>query len=174
MVTRQPIVCVLGHVDHGKTLLLDVIRGTKVQKGEPGGMTQHVGASYIPMGTISRICGPLMERMGSKITIPGLLFIDTPGHEAFTTLRKRGGSVADLAILVVAIDEGFQPQTDESINLLRQFHVPFIVAATKIDRLRGWFPNLKKSFTETLAKQRDDVKEDLENKLYRLVAQLAE
>jgi translation initiation factor 5B len=170
---RQPIVSVLGHVDHGKTLLLDTIRGTRVQAGEAGGITQHVGASSIPIDTIKKICGPLMNRIGGDITIPGLLFIDTPGHEAFTTLRKRGGSVADLAILVIDINEGFQPQTDESLTFLKEFKTPFVVAATKIDRIAGWNPK-KGSFLKNFANQRDDVKDELERKVYSIVAQLAE
>jgi translation initiation factor 5B len=170
---RQPIVSVLGHVDHGKTLLLDTIRGTRVQAGEAGGITQHVGASSIPIDTIRKICGPLMDRIGAEVTIPGLLFIDTPGHEAFTTLRKRGGSVADLAILVIDINEGFQPQTDESLTFLKEFKTPFVVAATKIDRIAGWNPK-KGSFLKNLASQRDDVKDELERKVYSIVAQLAE
>ncbi len=171
---RQPIVSVLGHVDHGKTSLLDAIRGTVVAAGESGGITQHIGASAVPLDVIKKLAGGLLEKFKIKVAIPGLLFIDTPGHEAFTTLRKRGGSVADLAILVVDITEGFQQQTDESISLLKQFKVPFVVAATKIDKIPGWFPHQKKSFMDSLEKQRDDVKEDLENKLYRLVAQVAD
>ncbi len=171
---RQPIVSVLGHVDHGKTSLLDAIRGTVVAAGESGGITQHIGASVVPLDVIKKLAGSLLENFKIKVSIPGLLFIDTPGHEAFTTLRKRGGSVADLAILVVDITEGFQQQTDESIILLKQFKVPFVVAATKIDKIPGWFPHQKKSFMESLEKQRDDVKEDLENKLYKLVAQISD
>ena len=114
---RQPIVAVLGHVDHGKTLLLDSIRETRVQHGEAGGITQHIGASFIPIETIRHICGPLMGRLKVDITIPGLLFIDTPGHEAFVTLRKRGGSAADIAILVIDINTGFQPAISS------QFHI---------------------------------------------------
>lgn len=174
MAIRQPIVSVLGHVDHGKTSLLDAIRGTVVAAGESGGITQHIGASQIPKDVIKKLVGDLLEKFKIEIVIPGLLFIDTPGHEAFTTLRKRGGSAADLAILVVDINEGFQQQTEESVELLKQFKVPFIVAATKIDRIAGWFPNPKKSFLETIKKQRDDVVGDFENKLYRIVAQLSE
>jgi len=171
---RQPIVAVLGHVDHGKTLLLDSIRRTRVQHGEAGGITQHIGASFIPIETIRHICGPLMERMKIEITIPGLLFIDTPGHEAFVTLRKRGGSVADIAILVIDINTGFQPQTDESLAFLKEFKTPFIVAATKVDRVPGWFPNEGDCVMDSIQKQRDDVKAELDKKLYRLVMQLSE
>ncbi|MFH1623474.1 MAG: GTP-binding protein, partial [Candidatus Aenigmatarchaeota archaeon] len=149
---RQPIVTVLGHVDHGKTLLLDSIRGSSVQIGEAGGITQQVGASFIPIAAIIEACGPLAGSLKTGIEIPGLLFIDTPGHEAFVTLRKRGGSVADLAVLVVDITSGFQPQTDESIAMLREFKTPFVVAATKVDKLAGWRPHENACVLDSLAK----------------------
>lgn len=171
---RQPIVCVLGHVDHGKTSLLDKIRSTAVAAKEAGGITQAIGATEIPLGTIKKICGALFSKIESRIQFPGLLFLDTPGHEAFTSLRKRGGSCADLAILVVDINEGFQPQTIESIGFLKEFKTPFIVAATKIDMIRGWFPNSGKPFLETFAKQSQHVKDALEEKVYKIVAQLSE
>lgn len=174
MLIRQPIVSVLGHVDHGKTLLLDSIRGTNVQAGEVGGITQHIGASFIPVETIKKICGKLLKKFKVEITIPGLLFIDTPGHESFVTLRKRGGSVADLAILVIDINEGFQPQTDESLEFLKQFKVPFIVAATKIDLIHGWYPHKNSCFLDTFLRQSDSTKEKLERKLYELIGQLSE
>ena len=154
--------------------MLDSIRGTTVQISEAGGITQHVGASHIPMETIEKICGHLMKKIGAKLKIPGLLFIDTPGHEAFTTLRKRGGSVADLAILVVDVNEGFQLQTDESLMYLKEFRTPFVVAATKIDKISGWYPNPNSNFLESFEKQREDVKEELEKKIYRIVAQISE
>ncbi len=103
MPIRQPIVCVLGHVDTGKTLLLDKIRKTSVQAREAGGITQHIGASFFPVDTLKQLVGPLLSMVKSEIEIPGLLVIDTPGHEAFTNLRKRGGSAADIAILVIDI-----------------------------------------------------------------------
>lgn len=171
---RQPIVAVLGHVDHGKTLLLDSIRQTRVQHGEAGGITQHIGASFIPIETVKNICGPLMDKLNIGITIPGLLFIDTPGHEAFVTLRKRGGSVADIAVLVIDINTGFRPQTDESLAFLREFKTPFIIAATKTDKVPGWFPHKNECILDSLQKQRDDVKAELDKKIYELVAQLAE
>ena len=115
---RQPIVAVLGHVDHGKTSLLDFVRGTTVVQREAGAITQHIGATEVPFETVSKICGPLLKE--GTTTLPGLLFIDTPGHHSFTTLRSRGGALADLAILVVDITEGFKPQTIESINILKQ------------------------------------------------------
>ncbi len=138
MALRFPIVSVLGHVDHGKTSLLDKIRKTRVTKREAGGITQHIGASEIPIDVIKKISGNLLNMLNAKITIPGLLVIDTPGHEAFTSLRKRGGALADIAILVVDINEGFKPQTIEAINILKQCKTPFVVAANKIDLIPGW------------------------------------
>jgi len=171
---RQPIVTVLGHVDHGKTSLLDAVRGTSVNLKEPGQITQYISASFVPKEAIKKICGKLLDQFKIQITIPGLLFVDTPGHENFITLRKRGGSVSDLAILVIDINEGFQQQTDESLNFLKQFKTPFIVAATKIDKISGWFPYNTTSFLESFQKQRDDVKDELDKKVYQLVSQLSE
>jgi len=162
------------NVDHGKTLLLDAIRGTNVQVGEAGGITQHVGASYVPIETIKKLCGPLLEKLKIEIEIPGLLFVDTPGHEAFVTLRRRGGSVADLAILVIDVNEGFQPQTDESLAFLREFHTPFLVAATKVDLIPGWFAYPQACFTESFGKQSENVQAEVEKKVYNIVTQLAE
>ena len=174
MEIRAPIITTLGHIDHGKTTLLDSIRGTSVNISEPGQITQHIGASFVPVSTIEKICGELLSKLNIQLTIPGLLFVDTPGHEAFTTLRKRGGSVADLAILVVDINEGFQEQTYESIRILREFKTPFVVAATKIDRIPGWLPKENACFSESFDLQREDVKNELEKKVYMLVSQLAE
>ena len=116
---RQPIITVLGHVDHGKTTLLDKIRSTATASREAGGITQHIGASEVPIEVIEKISGPMLKKFGGSVTIPGLLFIDTPGHEAFTNLRKRGGSVADLAILVVDATKNFEPQTYEALEILK-------------------------------------------------------
>src|SRR3989344_1203830 len=135
---RQPIVSILGHVDHGKTLLLDRIRGSAVAAKEAGGITQAIGASIIPIETIKKICGKLLDSLNIKLTLPGLLFIDTPGHAAFVNLRKRGGNLADIAILVININEGLMPQTIESIEILKAYKTPFIIAANKIDLQDGW------------------------------------
>ena len=161
------------NVDHGKTSLLDAIRGSTVNLMEPGQITQHIGASFIPIDIIKNFCGPLLEKFKIKIEIPGLLFIDTPGHEAFVTLRKRGGSVADLAILVIDINEGFQPQTDESLDFLKQFRTPFLVAATKIDLIPGWYPHKNACFIDSFNKQSESVQDDLEKKVYNIVSQLS-
>ncbi len=145
-VIRQPIICVMGHVDHGKTSLLDRIRSTTITSREAGGITQHIGASEVPLDVIERLSGELLRKMNTKITIPGLLFIDTPGHEAFTNLRRRGGSVADLAILVVDISKSFEPQTYEALEILKEYKTPFIIAANKIDLVTGWVPSGSNSF----------------------------
>lgn len=171
---RQPIVVTVGHSDHGKTTLLDRIRGTVVTSKEPGLLTQHVGASYITVDTIKKICGDLLEKFKIKIEIPGLLFIDTPGHAAFITIRKRGSSIADLAILVIDLTEGMQEQTDESINILKHFKTPFVVAATKVDRIEGWIPQKTSSFLDSLSKQPEWIRQKLDEKVYKLVGQLSE
>ncbi|MBI4177231.1 MAG: translation initiation factor IF-2 [Candidatus Aenigmarchaeota archaeon] len=171
---RQPIVAVLGHVDHGKTSLLDRIRGTAVAKTEAGGITQHVGASEIPAAVIKNICGPLLERMGVGLEIPGLLLLDTPGHEAFTTIRKRGGSIADIAILVVDMHESLQQQSFESIEILKHYKTPFIVAATKLDRITGWKRSENRPFVENVENQPSMAIEELEEKIYKIVGKLSE
>ncbi len=169
---RQPIVSVLGHVDHGKTTLLDKIRGTSVASREVGGITQHVGASEIPTEVLKKICGPLLEKFNISLIVPGLLFIDTPGHEAFTNLRRRGGALADLAVLVVDVREGVMPQTVESIEILRTYKTPFMVAANKIDLLPRWRPSGSYSFLEALSYQHPDVVSGLDERIYKLVGEL--
>ena len=121
---------------------------------------------------IKKNCGTLLKLMNIELTIPGLLFVDTPGHAAFTTLRKRGGAISDLAVLVVDVNEGFQPQTEESLNYLRQFKTPFVVALTKIDTLSGWNPNINSCFLNTYNEQTDRVKEELDKKMYNVIGQL--
>ncbi|MEB3758126.1 MAG: translation initiation factor IF-2 [Desulfurococcales archaeon] len=169
---RQPIVTVLGHVDHGKTTLLDKIRGTAVAMKEAGGITQHVGASMVPASVIEKIAEPLKNIIPIKLKIPGLLFIDTPGHELFSNLRKRGGSVADFAILVVDIMEGFKDQTYEAIDILKQRRVPFIIAANKIDRIPGWKSYPDSPFIQSYKMQTDEVKSILETRIYELMGQM--
>ncbi|MBT4192180.1 MAG: translation initiation factor IF-2 [Candidatus Diapherotrites archaeon] len=170
---RQPIITVLGHVDHGKTSLLDAIRASKVASREAGKITQHIGATEIPLDAVTKIAGKLIEKFGFDLKIPGLLVIDTPGHEAFTNLRKRGGSIADLAILVVDVMQGLQPQTIEAIEILKVNKVPFIIAMNKID-LVPFYDSKEGSFLENLAKQSEDVKKELDEKLYVLVGKIFE
>ena len=167
--TRQPIVCVLGHVDTGKTLLLDKIRKTSVQAREAGGITQHIGASFFPVDTLKQLVGPLLSMVKGEIEIPGLLVVDTPGHEAFTNLRKRGGGVADIAILVIDVLRGFEAQTHESIEILKTRKTPFLVAANKIDRIPGWNSYPDTPFLKTYQKQGRYVREDLDNRIYDII-----
>ena len=171
---RQPIVCVLGHVDTGKTLLLDKIRKSSVQAREAGGITQHIGASFFPVETLKEISGPLLRKIGGEIKIPGLLVIDTPGHEAFANLRRRGGSVADIAILVIDILKGFEAQTYESLEILKSRRTPFLVAANKIDRIPGWKPQSTFSFLESYKRQDPYVKQALDDYLYRIIGKFSE
>jgi len=165
---REPIISVLGHVDHGKTTLLDWIRGSVIASREAGGITQHIGATDVPFETVKGICGSLLDAFGLKTKLRGLLFIDTPGHEAFTNLRRRGGSVADLAILVVDINEGLMPQSLEAMQILKQYQVPFIIAANKVDRISGWNPE------QDLNSQQEHVQKEFYNKFYSLVGKLSE
>jgi translation initiation factor 5B len=169
MPIRQPIVCVLGHVDTGKTLLLDQIRKTSVQAREAGGITQHIGASFFPVETLRQLIGPLLSSLKGDIEIPGLLIVDTPGHEAFTNLRRRGGSVADIAILVVDMLKGFEAQTYECIDILKARKTPFIVAVNKIDRVPGWQAQPSKPFLKSYATQDSYVRENLDNRLYEIM-----
>ncbi len=169
MPVRQPIVCVLGHVDTGKTLLLDKIRKTRVQSREAGGITQHIGASFFPVDTLKQLVGPLLSMVKGEIEIPGLLVIDTPGHAAFTNLRKRGGGVADIAILVIDVLRGFEEQTYECIEILKARKTPFLVAANKIDRIPGWNSYPDTPFLKTYQMQGRYVKEDLDNRIYDII-----
>jgi len=168
---RQPIVSVLGHVDHGKTTLLDYIRGSTVALREAGAITQHIGATEVPIDVIKEMCGELLK--GKDFTLPGLLFIDTPGHHAFTTLRRRGGSIADIAILIVDINEGFKPQTYESLMILKQYKTPFVVAVNKIDTITGWRKE-KGILPERLKKQSELARSIFEEKIYDIIGTLSE
>ncbi|WP_254840625.1 translation initiation factor IF-2 [Natronomonas marina] len=169
---RTPIVAVLGHVDHGKTSLLDEVRGSAVTAGESGAITQHIGATAVPLSTISDIAGKLVDP--EDFDLPGLLFIDTPGHHSFSTLRSRGGALADIAILVVDVNDGFQPQTLEAVDILKRTETPFIVAANKIDTIPGWNPNPDAPVQETLEKQSDRAESRLNEKLYELIGDLSD
>ena len=172
MKIRSPIVSVLGHVDHGKTTLLDYIRGSTIADKEAGGITQHIGATEIPNDTIEEICGNFISRLTIKDLIPGLFFIDTPGHAAFTSLRKRGGALADLAVLIVDINDGFKPQTYEALNILKMYKTPFIVVANKIDMLFGWEVHEGVSFKESFNQQAPSVQQNLDTKVYEIVGTL--
>jgi len=169
MPVRQPIVSVLGHIDAGKTKLLDKIRKSSVQDREVGGITQHIGASYFPVETLANLCGPLFKGLKKDLQLPGLLVIDTPGHEAFVNLRKRGGAVADIAILVVDVLRGFEAQTYECLDILKEKKTPFLVAANKIDRIPGWKPHDNETFSESYRNQDPYVQQALDEKLYTIM-----
>ena len=168
---RTPIVAVLGHVDHGKTTLLDRIRGSAVTEGEAGAITQHIGATAVPLDVVSRIAGSLVDP--EDFDLPGLLFIDTPGHHSFTTLRARGGALADIAVLVVDVMDGFQPQTEEAIDILRRTQTPFILVANKVDTVPGWNPQEEAPIQQSMAAQSDRARSDLEERLYELIGELS-
>ncbi len=173
MPIRQPIVTMLGHIDTGKTSLLDKIRGTGVQAREAGGITQQIGASFFPLETIKELVGPLIKSFKRELTLPGLLVIDTPGHAAFFNLRKRGGAVADIAILVIDIVDGLQPQTYESLRILRARKTPFLVALNKVDRLPGWKSQTTWVLSKSIASQSEFVRQQLDEKIYEVMGDLS-
>lgn len=173
MPLRQPIVAVLGHVDHGKTTLLDKIRGTSVASREPGQITQWIGASLLPASVIKETCGSLLEQFKIKIEVPGLLFIDTPGHETFSNLRRRGGSAADIAVLVIDVSKGVEPQTTESLNILKGRKTPFVVAANKIDLIRGWKSTQDTPFMVSYNQQAPEIQTELDNRIYTMIGVLS-
>ncbi|MEE3134564.1 MAG: GTP-binding protein [Candidatus Thermoplasmatota archaeon] len=175
---RQPIVAVLGHVDHGKTSILDHIRSlgvdsqSSVMAREAGGITQHIGATEIPSELLNEVCGNLLG--GKKFNSPGLLFIDTPGHHSFTALRSRGGALADIAILVIDVLEGCQPQTLESIRILKQQKTPFVLALNKVDRIHGWECKFNRSTAHSMKNQSKEALALFEQKFWELVGKLSE
>ena len=165
---------VLGHVDSGKTSLLDKIRGTGVQGREAGGITQHIGASFLPTETVKTMCGQLYGKLTkSEHEVPGLLVIDTPGHEVFTNLRTRGGSAADIAILVVDTNRGFQPQTSESLKILQARKVPFVIALNKVDQIPGWRKIDTPYITQAIKQQDQFMQTTLDEQIYNVVGTLS-
>lgn len=175
MALRHPVVVVLGHVDSGKTSLLDKVRGTAVQAREAGGITQHIGASFFPIDTIKRVTGDLFNKIStSDSQIPGILVIDTPGHEVFATLRVRGGSAADIAIIVVDANKGFEAQTEESIEILKRRKVPFVIALNKVDTISGWRSDLGgDSISKAVSMQDKSVVTALDEMIYNVVGSLS-
>ncbi|MFX1278555.1 MAG: translation initiation factor IF-2 [Promethearchaeota archaeon] len=172
---RAPIVCILGHIDHGKTTILDYIRGTVVQQREAAGITQHIGASYFPTEDVKEFLSKSKQEFGKMdIKLPGILVVDTPGHAAFLNLRKRGGAVADIAILVIDVTAGTMPITWESVRILRERKTPFVIAANKIDRLSGWKSQKDADFQDSYNSQKPHVKEFLDEKILQIMGNFLE
>ncbi|XP_054882171.1 eukaryotic translation initiation factor 5B isoform X2 [Poeciliopsis prolifica] len=171
---RAPVVCVLGHVDTGKTKILDKLRHTHVQDGEAGGITQQIGATNVPKETIEEQTKMVKNFDRESIRIPGMLIIDTPGHESFSNLRNRGSSLCDIAILVVDIMHGLEPQTIESINLLKEKKCPFIVALNKIDRLYDWKKSPDTDVVATLKKQKKNTKDEFDERTKAIIVEFAQ
>ena len=169
---RSPICVVVGHIDHGKSSILDRIRNTNIIASEAGGITQAISFTNLGSKRIKEVSGRLLEALKINLTIPGILFLDTPGHTAFNNLRRRGGNLADIAILVIDITKGIEEQSVESINILKQYKTPFIIAANKIDLLSGW--QKKDDFLiKDINLQSERVKQELDNKIYELVGKLS-
>jgi len=155
---RAPIVCILGHVDAGKTKILDKLRHSNVQLGEAGGITQQIGATFIPIENIQTHISKISEKFQTKSRIPGILLIDTPGHASFTNLRSRGSSLCDIAVLILNIDKGIEKQSVESLDLLRMRKTPFIVALNQIDRTYNWKSYPWSGFEDSYRKQKEQQK----------------
>ena len=172
MAIRQPIVTVAGHVDHGKTSILDKIRDTSIQESEAGGITQKISFTTLSKENIQNRAGKILEKFKVPLEIPGLLFIDTPGHAAFTNLRKRGGSLADIAVLVIDINDGIKPQTAEVLKILKANKTPFIVALNKIDNISGWKTSESLLSLESIEQQATNIKQNFDEKFYTLVGAL--
>lgn len=168
---RQPIVVLVGHVDHGKSSILEKLKDISILKYEPGAITQKITSTNISIDDIKKISGDLLKQLNIKLTIPGLLLIDTPGHASFTNLRKRGGSIADIAILVVDVNELLKPQTEEAIEILKTYQTPLVVALNKIDLISGWKTS-HDPLIENINSQNEITKKKLDDQLYRFVGKL--
>jgi translation initiation factor 5B len=170
---RQPIVTVCGHVDHGKTSILDKLRGTSIQSGEAGGITQKISFTTMPKETIIERAGTVLDKFKIPLEIPGFMFIDTPGHAAFTNLRKRGGALADLAVLVIDVNKGIEPQTSEVLQILRLNKTPFIIALNKLDNISGWRMQESGLFLDSENRQAINVKNNFDEKVMTIMGALS-
>src|SRR3989344_3959639 len=168
---RSPNCVFVGHVDHGKSSILDRIKGSNVVKSEAGAITQKISCTKVDFKRIKRISRGLLEKLNVELTLPGILFIDTPGHAAFTSLRKRGGNISDIAVLVVDISKGFKQQTIEAIEILKHYKTPFIIALNKVDLLTGW-QKKDVSLLQSISTQSENVKVNLDAKIYEIVGKL--
>tara|TARA_Y100000310_G_scaffold336236_1_gene420247 strand:- start:1327 stop:3048 length:1722 start_codon:yes stop_codon:yes gene_type:complete len=171
---RQPIVVLVGHIDHGKSSILENIRGISITKAEAGGITQSIKSYNISLKAIKQACGDLLKNIKTRITLPGLLFLDSPGHAAFNNMRKRGGNLADIAIIVIDINEGVKEQTLECLEILKHYKTPFIIALNKIDKIHGWSSNKNKSLMENINSLPENIKQEIDKKLYEILGVLAE
>ena len=154
---KAPICCIVGHVDAGKTSLLDKLRNTNIQEKEVGGITQHIGSTFFPIETIKNSCSSIKGKFEVICNIPGILMIDTPGHSEFQSLRDVGTSICDLGILIIDIEESIQEQTKEAIKLLKEKKIPFVVAVTKLDKINGWKTTKSPNLREALKEQSKDM-----------------
>lgn len=154
---KAPICCIVGHVDAGKTSLLDKLRNTNIQEKEVGGITQHIGSTFFPIQTIENSCSSIKGKFEVICNIPGILMIDTPGHSEFQSLRNVGTSICDLGILIIDIEESIQEQTKEAIKLLKEKKIPFVVAVTKLDKLYGWKTTKSSNLRDALKEQSKDM-----------------
>lgn len=170
---RRPIITILAHVDHGKTTLLDFIRSSTVASKEAGGITQSIGTTEVPKDQIEKKCSKILDKFKIKLNIPGLLFIDTPGHESFMTMRQRGGSIADLVVLLIDITEGIKAQTEECIEILKKTKTPFVVGLNKIDKIYGW-ESKEGCFVDNYQKQSKETQERFDQHFYEIMGKLHE
>jgi translation initiation factor 5B len=172
MKLRSPVICILGHVDAGKTKILDKLRKTNVQEGEAGGITQQIGATFFPIENFKQHQHKIPEKFRIEPKIPGLLIIDTPGHESFQNLRMRGSSLCDLAVLVVDLMHGLQKQTLDSIEMLRRRKTPFIIALNKIDRVHQWKSTEWGGFRDSYEVQKKNQTKEFNDRLNQVIMQL--
>jgi len=171
---RSPVICILGHVDTGKTKILDKLRKTNVQEGEAGGITQQIGATFFPIENFSQHANKIPEKFRIEPKIPGFLVIDTPGHESFQNLRVRGSSLCDLAVLVVDIMHGLEKQTIDSIELLRRRRTPFIIAFNKIDRIYQWKSTEWGGFRDSFDVQKKNQTKEFNDRVNKILMQLVQ